>query len=177
MKLDLPQRLPARLETIQKACPEHVFNANPGACPKASVIGSASVQTPILSTPMEGPAILVSHGGKSFPDMVLVLQSQGVRIDLTGGLFVDRKDITSVTFRTLPDVPMRRLDLFLPEGKQSALAASSSLCTEKPLSMSTAITGQNGGRVKPTVRVAVAACKHKTKRHPRHGRPDKKRHR
>jgi len=40
--------------------------------------------------------------------MVLVLQGEGVRIDLTGGLFVSAKNITSVAFRTIPDVPIRR---------------------------------------------------------------------
>jgi uncharacterized repeat protein (TIGR01451 family) len=174
LKLDLPQRLPARLESIQKACPEATFDANPSACPKASVVGSASVQTPILSTEMEGPAYLVSkngtgltHAGESktekeeaaFPNLVLVLQGEGVRIDLSGALFVSTKNITSVTFRTIPDVPIRRLDLLLPEGKTSILAASAGLCTKNPLRMSTAITAQDGARMKPTVNVAVEGCK------------------
>jgi hypothetical protein len=46
------------------------------------------------------------------------------------------------------------------------LGASASLCG-KPLHMSTAITGHNGARLKPTVKVAVAGCKHKKKRHPK----------
>jgi hypothetical protein len=84
-----------------------------------------------------------------------------VKIDLTGALYVDEHNITSVTFRAIPDVPIRRLDLILPEGKTSILAASSGLCTKKPLTMFTAITGQNGARVKPGVRVGVEGCKHK----------------
>jgi hypothetical protein len=164
LKLDLPQRLPARLETVQKACPQQVFSRNPATCPRASMIGSATVATPVWGQALTGPAILVSHGGKAFPDMVLVLQAEGVRIDLTGALFVDHKNITSVTFRTIPDIPIRRLDLVLPEGKSSALAASASLCP-KPLRILTAITGQNGDRLNPTVKVAVAGCKHKKKPH------------
>jgi hypothetical protein len=175
LKLDLPQRLPARLETIQQACPQRVFKLNPAACPRASVIGSATVATPVLDEAMRGPAILVSHGGAAFPDMVLVLQAQGVRIDLTGALFVDQKNVTSTTFRSIPDVPIRRLDLVLPEGPRSVLAASASLCA-KPLRMTTAITGQNGARVKPTVKVAVAGCKHKKKRHATRRRRKQKRH-
>jgi hypothetical protein len=62
-------------------------------------------------------------------------------------------------------VPIRRLDLVLPEGKSSILAASASLC-KRPLRMTTAITGQNGARIKPTVKVAVEGCRrHKRKRH------------
>ncbi len=200
LKVDLPQRLPARLGAIQDACPEDVFDANAAACPKASVVGSASVATPILDTPMTGPAYLVSkdgtsgagsgtHGSSSakdstsngatpakaaaarpgeasFPDIVLVLQAQGVKIDLTGALYVDEHNITSVTFRSIPDVPIRRLDLVLPEGKRSILAASSGLCTKKPLTMFTAITAQNGAKVKPVVKVGVEGCK--KPKEPRH---------
>jgi hypothetical protein len=191
LKLDLPQRLPARLETTQRACPEKTFDQNPAACPKASVVGSASVRTPILATTMTGPAYLVSktgagatHPGESktekeeaaFPDLVLVLQGQGVRIDLTGGLFVSTNNITSVAFRSIPDVPIRRLDLYLPEGKTSILAASSGLCTKKPLRMTTAIVAQDGARAKATVRVSVEGCGHKRPApHRAHQRSGKKR--
>jgi hypothetical protein len=170
LKLDLPQRLPARLETIRRACPESTFDANPAACPKASVIGSASVATPILGTELTGPAYLVSKDGTkssrgtsarkgeaAFPDMVLVIQADGVRIDLTGQLYVDEHNITSVTFRAIPDVPIMRFDLVLAEGSRSVLAASSGLCKGK-LHMSTAITGQNGAVVKPAVVVGVEGC-------------------
>jgi len=61
------------------------------------------------------------------------------------------------------------LDLYLPEGKSSILAASSGLCTKRPLTMFTAIDGQNGARLKPTVKVGVEGCR-KAKR------PKKKRH-
>jgi hypothetical protein len=202
LELNLPQRLPARLETVQEACPESTFDANPAACPKASVIGSATVQTPIFATTMAGPAYLVSKDAAgaahadstsaasagaasskaaagtsaaspeaAFPDIVLVLQAQGVRIDLTGALYVSENNITSTTFKTLPDVPIRRLDLILPEGARSILAAGASLC-KRPLHMSAALTGQNGARVKRGVRVAVAGCERhrRAKRHKRHAR-------
>jgi hypothetical protein len=180
LKLDLPQRLPARLETIQKACQEATFKQNPAICPKASVVGSATVHTPILAGVMTGPAYLVAKGGTgaahpgesktekeetAFPDLVLVLQGDGVRIDLTGGLYVSKKNITSTTFRTIPDIPISRLDLILPEGKTSIFAASAGLCTKRPLQMTTAITAQNGLTVKPTVKVAVSGCKKPKRKH------------
>ena len=120
-----------------------------------------------------------SAGGAeaAFPDIVLVLQAQGVRIDLTGTFYVNEHNITSTTFRSIPDVPIRRLDLVLPEGKSSVLVASAGLCTKKPLTMFTAITGQNGARLKPTVKVAVAGCKKPKKtRHATHRKPLKKPH-
>jgi hypothetical protein len=160
--------LPARLETIRQACRESVFSQNPSACPKASVIGSAAVATPILNSPMKGSVLLVSkshqasaHGASAFPDMILVLQGGGLRVNLTGALYVDKHNITSTTFRAIPDVPIRRLDIVLPEGKNSVLAASSVLCTKKPLIMSTAINAQDNARVRHTVRVSVEGCSHK----------------
>src|SRR5664280_3927778 len=83
--------------------------------------------------------------------------------------------VTSTTFRTIPDVPIRRLDLILPEGKRSILAASSGLCTKKPLTMLTAINGQNGARVKPTVKVPVEGCKKPKKKRHVARKPKKKR--
>ncbi|HTD08624.1 MAG TPA: hypothetical protein VK680_07010, partial [Solirubrobacteraceae bacterium] len=106
LKLDLPQRLPARLETIQHACREAVFAANPSACPNASVIGLATVATPVLGVPLRGPAYLVAKSAKvtasgapGFPDLVLILQGDGVTIDLTGQLYVDAHNFTSVAFK------------------------------------------------------------------------------
>jgi hypothetical protein len=165
LKVDLPQSLPARGETVQHACPERSFDVSPAACPKASIVGSASIQTPILSTPMTGQAILVSHGA-ALPNLVLVLQAQGVTIDLSGAVYVNERNATSVTFRSIPDVPIRRLDLILPEGPRSILAATAGLC-RTPLHMSTAITAQDNAQVKHTVTVAVEGCrKPKKKRHP-----------
>ena len=89
---------------------------------------------------------------------------------------MSEKNITSVTFRSIPDVPIHRLDLILPEAKTSILAASAGLCTKRPRRMSTAITGQNGARLKPTVKVAVEGCKRKKAKKPkRHMQPKKKR--
>jgi hypothetical protein len=93
-----------------------------------------------------------------------VLQAGGVRIDLMGALFVSEKNITSATFKTIPDIPIRRLDLILPEGARSILAAGASLC-KRPLHMTTAITAQNGARVKRGVKVAVAGCRRPRRKH------------
>jgi hypothetical protein len=157
VKVDLPKQLPSRLTTLQKACLAATFEANPAACPAASVIGHARAITPILPVPLEGPAYFVSHGGEAFPSLVMVLQGYGVTIDLTASTFISKAGITSSTFKAVPDQPVSSFELTLPEGKYSALAANGNLCSSK-LVMPTAFTGQNGLEIHQSTPIGVTGC-------------------
>jgi hypothetical protein len=158
----LPKQLPARLKTIQQACLDTTFDADPAACPPVSLIGVAKAVSPVLPVALVGPAYLVSHGGAAFPDVDLVLQGEGVRLDLTGSINISRQGITSSTFASIPDAPISSFELQLPEGPHSALAVTGSLCA-KPLTMPTTIVGQNGKRLVRTTKVAVTSCPKKKK--------------
>ena len=162
VKVDLPKQLPSRLTTLQKACPAKTFEANPANCPSASMVGSATAITPVLPVTLTGPAYFVSYGGAKFPELVIVLQGYGVTVDLHGETFInEHTNVTSSTFRQVPDVPVTSFELKLPEGPNSALAAIGNLCTKK-LKMPTAFTGQNGATVKQSTPVTTTGCpKHK----------------
>jgi hypothetical protein len=185
--VQLPAVLPARLTTLQKACTEHQFAANPAGCPEASFVGTVIAHTPILASPLSGPAILVSHGGQAFPDLVLVLQGEGVRLNITGHTQI-KKGITYSHFDTVPDAPVSSFDLNLPQGPHSVLAANANLCAgaktvmtkrrvtrrvhghnrkvtvkatrtiTASLLMPTTMTAQNGTVLKQTTKIAVAGC-------------------
>jgi hypothetical protein len=187
-KVELPLALPSRLTTLQKACLAKVFEADPAACPSASNIGHAVVHTPLLPVPLEGPAIFVSHGGEAFPSLTVVLQGDGVTVDLIGTTFISHAGVTSTTFKAVPDDPFSTFELVLPKGKYSALAADGNVCkpvktvvkkrkvtikrhgkdvkvTRKvgvqvaaPLEMPTEIIGQNGAEVHEVTKLDVEGC-------------------
>jgi hypothetical protein len=185
--VQLPLALPARLTTLQKACTEAQFNANPAGCPAASDVGTVTVHTPLLNAPLVGPAYFVSHGGAAFPDLDLVLQGEGVTIELVGNTLI-KKGITYSRFESVPDAPFSSFELNAPQGPDSILAANTNLCAPtktvtvrkrvtvrsrgrvrhvtrsvtqrvaEPLVIPTTLTGQNGAVVSQSTKVAVTGC-------------------
>jgi hypothetical protein len=172
---------------LQKACTETQFAVNPAGCPAASDVGIAVAHTPILQSPLSGPAYLVSHGGQAFPDLVLVLQGEGITLRVTGHTQI-KHGITYSRFETVPDAPISSFELHLPESPTSALAATESLCSTtrtvtlrkrvlihhnnhtrhvtrpvrrlltEPLTMPTTITAQNGTMLNQTTKIAITGC-------------------
>jgi hypothetical protein len=161
VKVQLPKQLPSRLTTLQKACLAAVFEVNPAKCPSAAIVGHAKVVTPLLPVPLTGPAYFISHGGAAFPDLVMVLQGYGIRVDLVGTTFISKKGITSSTFKSTPDVPFSSFELTLPQGKFSALAAFGNLCKSK-LVMPTELVAENGAQLHQSTRIGVSGC-HRSK--------------
>jgi hypothetical protein len=154
--VQLPKQLPSRLTTLQKACPEAVFNANPFHCPSGSFVGGARANTPTLPGKLQGPAILVSHAGLAFPDLDLVMEANGVKVILVGNTKIS-KGITTTTFASPPDVPVSSITVNLPVGAHSAVTANGSLCIS-PLTMPTTMIGQNGFKVTQQTKITVVGC-------------------
>ena len=76
----------------------------------------------MLPGKLTGPAIFVSHGGAGFPDLDLVLKGDGVTVILVGNTNIE-KGITTSDFAAVPDVPVSSVEVRLPTGRDSALAA------------------------------------------------------
>ncbi len=160
--LQIPAVMPARLTTLQKACTEAVFNANPASCSPESVIGFATIHTPVLKSPLSGPAYLVSHGGASFPDVEFLLQGEGIEILLDGKTDI-KHGITYSRFDSAPDAPFTTFETVLPAGPHSALSAYGTgkepldICSQT-VQMPTEIIAQNGAVLKQSTTVTKTGC-------------------
>lgn len=161
--LTIPKILPARLQpTLQHACVAAVFEANPANCPEDSVIGMATIHTPVFKNPLTGPAYVISHAGASFPDVEFVLQGEGVEIILDGKTDI-KKGVTYSRFESSPDAPFTTFETSLPAGPHSILAinteeaADYDLCG-KDITMPTEIYAQNGDLLKQTTKLSTTGC-------------------
>jgi hypothetical protein len=170
IKVTLPKQLPSRLTTIQRACVASVFEANPAACPAESDIGTWTVTTPLLAAPFTGPSYLVSHGGAAFPDLELVLQSEGVKILIDGKINI-KGGITTITMETLPDAPVSSVQASFPAGPFSALATDIpeslhyDMCGQS-LAIPTALVAQDNAYIETSIKVAITGCPRKLAKTP-----------
>ncbi len=168
VKVSLPAKLPARLSTLQKACTEETFAANPANCPAASRIGVANTTTPVLPNPLSGPAYFVSHGGAKYPELVIVLQGDNVTIELHGETAISKKGVLTSTFNAVPDAPFSSFQLTLPMGRYSALTANgANLCKAGSLTMPTELVAQDGAVIHQNTKLKITGCPKKPKHHPK----------
>jgi hypothetical protein len=97
-------------------------------CPKGSLIGDATVTTPILDEPLTGKVYLRSSVHE-LPDLAIDLKGQ---VDFT---LIGRVDSVKArlraTFETVPDVPVDTFRLNLLGGKKGLLQNSESLCPRR----------------------------------------------
>ncbi len=160
--LQFPKALPARQNTLKHACLLKQFEANPAGCPSESIIGTATVMTPVLDNPLRGPIYLVSFGNAKFPDTEIVLQGEGVTAILDGKTNIEH-GITFSYFETIPDVPFTKFTASLPAGPHSILgaflpeAANESLCGVN-LTMPSKIVAQNSRQVTQQTPIRVNGC-------------------
>ncbi len=172
----LPKKLAARITTLHKACLAATFEASspPGGCTKESLVGSATVTTPVLPGKLTGSAYFVSHGNEAYPDLDVILSGDGVEIVLVGHTHIAATGILSSAFEALPDAPISSFSLNLTTGSHSALTANrnGSLCGSH-LAMPTTIVAQSAAKITQNTPIAVKACpraKHKSHKHKRrHG--------
>jgi len=172
-KFTLPKQLPARLETLQRACLSSVFETSRTACPPASRIGTATVHTPVLPEPLTGPVYFVSYGGQKFPEAVITLKGDNVNFELHGETFISKQGITSATFHNTPDVPFENIEVDIPTGRYSEFGANLppkahyDFC-HQTLTMPTLFKAQNGAETHQNTPITTTGCPKKHHKHTKH---------
>lgn len=119
-----------------------------------------------------GRAYFVSYGTE-WPQLIIVLQGDGVTIDLHGETHIT-KGITSSTFKTVPDAPVESFELTLPESEHPALAAPGGKLCQKKLVMPTSFIAQNGATLKQNTKIKVTGCAATKKKKAKHARKVRK---
>jgi hypothetical protein len=164
LRIALPRVLATRLSALQRSCPAPTFTADPARCPAASVVGIARARTQLVAGALSGPVFLVAHGHDSLPSPTVVLQGEGIALQLGGSTKLQRGGGSAVSFGSLPDVPLRSFELYLPAGAHSLLVAATNLCaaakgrSTATLALASELAGQNGIVLHRKATIAVLGC-------------------
>jgi hypothetical protein len=164
----LPPSLFLAQEHLDTICTRVQFAAAAGngtACPAGSVIGHASVTTPLLEAPLRGTVYLRSSSN-SVPDMVVALAGRGIEIEVVGRID-SRKGGIRASFEVLPDAPVSRFTLSLLGAKRSLLVNAENLCAS-PRTAKVRFVGQNNDVSNQRPRL-TAKCGKGTKSKPKGG--------
>ncbi len=117
-----------------------------GACPKRSIYGYATAESPLLDEPLKGPVYLVpTTSGSGLPDLLADLRGQ-VDIRLRGVIGASKARLKTV-FPMVPDVPVSKFTITMKGGKRGLLTNTRDLC-KNPVYSFLNFKAQNGKKLK-----------------------------
>jgi hypothetical protein len=136
-------------------------------CPQASIVGTATARTPILSQPLTGPVYFVKNIRKdpksgrdirTLPKLVIPLTGEnGVRLNVTGTSSVVGGRLVT-TFDNLPDAPVSSFTLNIAGGKHGILVVSGADICKATQVADQQVDGQNGKIADAAITLATPAC-------------------
>jgi hypothetical protein len=159
----LPRNLILDNSRIGTVCTRAQFAAR--SCPSDSVIGQATVNTPLLDAPLSGPVYLRSSSHR-LPDLVADLQGQ-LEIELVGHIGSTKAGGLRTVFAAVPDAPVSRFELNLPGNRGGLLQSTVSLCKGGRTAV-VKMVGQNGRRLSRNTKLQSKCGGAKRKRAARH---------
>jgi hypothetical protein len=168
--VSMPKDLILDNSHIKTVCTRVQFAAQ--SCPSGSVLGDATVTTPLLDSPLSGPVYLRSSN-HSLPDLVVALKGQ-IDIELVGRVGSTKAGGLRTDFNGVPDAPVSRFELNLNGKRKGLLQNTESLCRGGQRA-AVLMVGQNGMEVssKAKLRSRCGGAKKKRKRAARHARGDR----
>jgi hypothetical protein len=158
--VSLPTSLASGVSAVPVLCTSAQLAVQ--ACPAGSRIGTATIASPLLPTPVQGGVFTVARPG--------ALPGVGVEFGgvlpfvLSGNTGVAGGRVQNI-FNGLPDVPLTSFGLAIDGGTHGLLVATRNICTGTPPDVLGAFTGQNGGSSNVTAPVTLVGCTGKTAPH------------
>ena len=122
------------------------------ACPPRTIVGSATVDTPVLSKPLAGKVYLVQgirigpqgQTIRTLPALLITLRGQ-VAIDLRAQTAVDSHNRLVTTFASVPDAPITRFTLNITGGRHGILVVTGHANLCRRAQVARAIVGSQSG--------------------------------
>lgn len=121
------------------------------ACPDASKLGTVTIDTPLLESPMQGSIYLAAQGDNPFGSLLalyLVAQGKGVTIKIPGRIEpeTDTGRLTA-SFDDAPQLPFSELSLHFDGGPRAVLSNAATCGSQTTTAQ---LTGWNGKEVSTT---------------------------
>jgi hypothetical protein len=155
-KVTLLTPLGPNVGALANVCPVDAYASD--NCPSQSRVGTATVITPLLTTPLSGPVRIIENPGK-LPKLAIYLSGE-LNIRLIGDINLGTAG-TETTFAGIPDVPLSRFKLDFTGGPSGLVGTTEDLC-KTGASLRGDFTGHNGKAVTTTVPATVKGCAPKT---------------
>jgi hypothetical protein len=122
------------------------------ACPTRTIVGSATVDTPVLSKPLAGKVYLVQgirigpqgQTIRTLPALLITLRGE-VAIDLRAQTTVDSHNRLVTTFASVPDAPITRFTLNITGGRHGILVVTGQADLCRRAQVASAIVGSQSG--------------------------------
>jgi hypothetical protein len=141
------------LKHVRALCPRKVAV---GRCPGASRLGSISIFSSSLGSPLKG-AVYLRVPSHRLPDLIAEVRSGELRFLLHGRTTAVKGRI-GVALGSLPDIPLSRAILSLAGGRRGILVNSRSLCP-RPGRGTASFSAHNGMRRSLVVAVRPRGCR------------------
>jgi hypothetical protein len=144
----MPLSLSPRLSALAAAC----TSANVSSCPS---IGTATVTTPLLATPISANVVLSQLTAGTLPTIDIVIPPP-FNITLIATPILTGASVQALV-TNIPDIPISGLVLSLPGGANSLFRAGTHFCTQAQ-SFGGNFTAWSGATANPTTAATITGC-------------------
>lgn len=138
----LPRGIAADPDNLQNICPRAVFDAV--ACSASQRVGTATARVAVTPEPIPGDVYLIQTDGERLPGLGLSFTGRYAQ-RVASSVKVNSEQRLVVRFDTIPDLPLRSLDMDIAGGKYGPIRFSSAPC--QPGSLWDAAFVGHGGQV------------------------------